>query len=198
MSLAIATGLGSMGVCQNPWSCAHGEWYGWWRRLDKSLETSSAGRCNAGAPRSIRPPDRCSLHKDGHQEPARALHKSWAPLLGVAHLLLPLGTGVWTKSLASKSVSIIAGHQRMRGFRDLHFHQDGFISVDCNLAIKLQSLLQTMRSLSVFQRLADLAGRMGSHIWISLYFFLPEVFKSASDRRGREGDKLKTFYTLGR
>lgn len=116
------------------------------------------------------------------------------------HFPLLLETAAPRKPVASWCPSIYAGHHRKRGFGDQHFCRNGFLSPACNLAIKLRSHLQTTPcSWNVFQRLADLAGRMGSHIWIKVFtFFLPEVFKSASDRRGREGSKLKTFYTLGR
>lgn len=52
----------------------------------------------------------------------------------------------------------------------------GMASYHQIVTIKLQSHLQTMHSLSIFQRLADLAGRMGSHIWIKVFTFFFQKF----------------------
>lgn len=56
------------------------------------------------------------------------------------------------------------------------------------VTIKLQSHLQTMHALSIFQRLADLAGRMGSHIWIKVFTFFFQKFSRVlvTEEEGRE------------
>lgn len=74
---------------------------------------------------------------------------------------------------------------------DQHICQDGFLSPARNLAIKLWSCLQTMPcSWNVFQRLADLAGRMGSHIWIEVFTFFFYKFSRVlvTEEEGREAN----------
>lgn len=84
-------------------------------------------------------------------------------------------------------------HPDRQSFRlgDQHICQNGFLLLACNLAIKLRSHLQTTPcSWNAFQRLADLAGRMGSHIWIKVFTFFFQKFSRVlvTEEEGREAN----------
>ena len=146
------------------------------RGLGRELQAS--GHVRAGLWRHAPRADTTSVHHGWSRLAALcAKPPAWAPLSSAkaepaVRSPLLLGTATPSKPLCPRWASITAGHQRRRRSGDQHVHQDGFPSPACNLAIKLRSCLQTTPcSWSVFQRLADLAGRMGSHIWIKVFTF---------------------------